>query len=99
MHFSGGGGLGWRIIHCGECEHAGPPVATGGEQGDARGGVTGRGGQRSFSRKDVLATRGGVLGCGVTVEDEEQDGSFRSDGIFSFRSVSISGLSVTLIGT
>ena len=37
----------------------------------------------------MLAARGGVLGGAgsVTVEYEEQDDSFRSEEIFSFRSV------------
>ena len=52
MHLSGGGGLGWRVVHWGVCEQTpsqpaaavGPDVALGGVQG---GGVAGDVGEES----------------------------------------------------
>ena len=56
---SGGGGLGWRVVHCGECEHI-PSQATAAVEADgelgvqggvvvghARGGVAGNVGEES----------------------------------------------------
>ena len=71
------------------CEHDESLLAIDGERGDGRGWVTGGDGQEYFSRKIMLAARGGVLGGAVTAKDEEQDDSFRSEEILSFRSVSL----------
>ena len=90
---SGGGGLGWRVVHWGECEHipsqaaaaVEPDVALCGVQGGvvlghARGGVAGDVGEESAVP--------GVGDIALNLVDDKHDSDdFEGGGTFWFESI------------
>ena len=90
---SGGGALGCRVVHCGECEQIASRAAVSEEPGRAQGGEEGgvvlgdvRGGVAGDVREESAASE--IRDEGLIIIDDEHNSEDLAGGMFRFESVS-----------